>query len=185
MNRSATLCNSMMLVLLLGASGSLASALAIVSMFAVVVSLYHLCMTPLRTRLSAASVLLASLLLAATLSSCADILLHRWSLQWHTLISLYAGLIGLQCVLLEQHGFFSQSANERLSLYGRFVGLMLALAALRELLGQGSIARHLTEHWQGLELFSEGLHIITLAPGVFILLGLLLAVRQAWKRPPV
>ncbi|WP_426205988.1 Rnf-Nqr domain containing protein [Pseudomonas sp. TWP3-1] len=164
MNRSAALSNSMLLVLLLGASGSIASALAILLMFTVVVGLYHLCMKPLRTRLSAASLLLASLLLAATLSSCADILLQRWSLQWHTPVSLYIGLIGLQCVLLEQHGIFSRSASERLSLYGLFVGLMLTLATLRE-------------------LFGEGLHLLTLAPGAFIVLGLLLAARQTWKRP--
>lgn len=164
MNRSATLSNSMMLVLLLGASGSVASALATLLMFALIVGLYHLCMAPLRTRLSTESLLFASLLLAATLSSCADTLLQRWSLQWYTMISLYCGLIGLQCVLLEQRGFFTQHAGECLQLCSRFAGLLMLLAALRELLGQS-------------------LDLLTLTPGAFILLGLLLAALQAWKGP--
>ncbi len=60
---------------------------------------------------------------------------------------------------------------------------MLGLAALRELIGQGSLGRGLFEHWPGLVLFGDGLHLTTLLPGAFILLGLLLAARQAWNRP--
>lgn len=182
MNRSATLSNSMMLVLLIGATDSVAGALAIVLMFTVVVSLYGVCMAPLRARLSGESLLPVSLVLAATLAGCADILLQRSAVQWHQLVSLYVGLIGLQCVIFEHNGFFRLPARVRLKLSGLFIALMTVLAVLRELLGQGSIGHHLSEHWQGLILFGDGLHFATLAPGAFILLGLLLAARQAWTR---
>ena len=183
MNTSTPLSNSMMLVLLIGATESVAGALAILLMFAVVVSAYGLCMTPLRTRLSSGSLLPVSLVLAATLAGCADILLQRGAVQWQQLISLYAGLIGLQCVILEHNGFFRLPARARLKLCGLFAVLMTVLAVLRELLGQGSIGHHLSDHWQGLILFGDGLHFATLAPGAFILLGLVLAARQAWTRP--
>ncbi|MFM9381885.1 Rnf-Nqr domain containing protein [Pseudomonas sp. UV AK001] len=183
MNTSATLSNSMMLALLIGATDSVAGALAIVLMFAVVVSLYGVCMVPLRARLSGESLLPVSLVLAATLAGCADTLLQRSALQWHQLVSLYAGLIGLQCVIFEHNGFFRLPARGRLKLCGLFIALMTVLAVLRELLGQGSIGHHLSDHWQGLILFGDGLHFTTLAPGAFILLGLLLAARQAWTRP--
>ena len=183
MNTSATLANSMMLVLLIGATDSVAGALATLLIFAVVVGIYGLCMAPLRSRLSNESLLPVSLVLAATLAGSADIVLQRGALQWHQLISLYAGLIGLQCVVLEHNGFFRRSVRNRLKLYGLFAALMIVLAVLRELIGQGSIGHHLSEHWQGLILFGDGLHFATLAPGAFILLGLLLAARQAWTRP--
>jgi len=173
----------MMLVLLIGTTDSVAAALATLLMFTVIVGVYGLCMAPLRSRLSSESLLPVSLVLAATLAGCADIVLQRGALQWHQLISLYAGLIGLQCVVLEHDGFFRQPVRERLKQCGLFVALMIALAMLRELIGQGSIGHHLSEHWQGLILFGDGLHFTTLAPGAFILLGLLLAARQAWARP--
>jgi len=183
MNRSAMLSNSMMLALLIGATDSVAGALAIVLMFAVVVSLYGVCMVPLRARLSGESLLPVSLVLAATFAGCTDILLQRSAVQWHQLVSLYVGLIGLQCVIFEHNGFFRLPARGRLKLCGLFIALMTVLAVLRELLGQGSIGHHLSDHWQGLILFGDGLHFATLAPGAFILLGLLLAARQAWTRP--
>lgn len=182
MNTSAMLSNSMMLALLIGATDSVAGALAIMLMFAVVVSLYGVCMAPLRARLSGESLLPVSLVLAATLAGCADILLQRSAAQWHQLVSVYAGLIGLQCVIFEHNGFFRLPARGRLKLCGLFIALMTVLAVLRELLGQGSIGHHLSDHWQGLILFGDGLHFATLAPGAFILLGLLLAARQAWTR---
>jgi electron transport complex protein RnfE len=183
MNTSAALSNSMMLVLLIGATDSVAGALAILLMFAVVVGAYGLCMAPLRSRLSSETLLPVSLVLAATFTGCADILLQRSAVQWHQLVSLYAGLIGLQCVIFEHNGFFRLPARGRLELGSLFIVLMTVLAVLRELLGQGSIGHHLSDHWQGLILFGDGLHFATLAPGAFILLGLLLAARQAWTRP--
>ncbi|MCX4218510.1 MULTISPECIES: Rnf-Nqr domain containing protein [Pseudomonas] len=183
MNTTATLSNSMMLVLLIGTTDSMAGALATLVMFTVVVGIYGLCMAPLRSRLSSESLLPVSVMLAATLAGCADIFLQRGAMQWHHLLSLYAALLGLQCVVLEHSGFFCQPVRSRLKLGGLFAALMIVLAVLRELIGQGSIGHHLSEHWQGLILFSDGLHFATLAPGAFILLGLLLAARQAWTRP--
>jgi electron transport complex protein RnfE len=174
--------NALMLVLLLGTSTTLAGALGMLLMSSVVVTIYAVCIAPLRSRLHDSAALLASLLLAATLTSCANILAQRWALQWHQTLGLYAGLIALQCVVLEYNGFFRQALTERLKFFGLSSGLLLMLAVLRELFGQGHLGRGLSEHWQGLILFNEGLHLVTLVPGALILLGLLLAARQAWTR---
>ncbi|WP_085580253.1 MULTISPECIES: Rnf-Nqr domain containing protein [unclassified Pseudomonas] len=183
MNRTATLSNSLALTLLLGATGSLPGALATVLMCVVVVGLYGLAMQALRPRLPQASVLPAGLLVAATLAGCADTLVQYASVQWHQMIGLYAGLIGLQCIVLEHHGFFLRPAAARLKPFGLFAGLMAVMALLRELIGRGSIGARLSEHWQGLVLFGEGLHLFTLTAGAFILLGLLLALGQTLIRP--
>jgi len=182
MKRLTNLPNALMLALLLGSSATLGNALTMLLMSGVVLTTYSICIGPLRLRLSGNGLLLASLLLAATLTSCADILAQRWALQWQQSLGIYAGLIALQCVVLEYNGFFRQAFAERLSFFGLSSALLLALAALRELFGQGHIGRGLSEHWQGLVLFSDGLHLLTLVPGAFIVLGLLLAVRQAWTR---
>ncbi|CAI8961291.1 Rnf-Nqr domain containing protein [Pseudomonas serboccidentalis] len=182
MSRPTNLTNALLLALLLGTSATLASALGMLLMSSVVVTVYAVCMGPLRSRLSDSSGLLASVLLAATLTSCANILAQRWALQWHQALGIYAGLIALQCVVLEYNGFFRQALTERLKFFGLSSGLLLTLAVLRELFGQGYLGHGLSAHWQGLVLFNQGLHLITLVPGAFILLGLLLAARQAWTR---
>lgn len=182
MIRPTNLTNTLMLMLLLGTSATLAGALGMLLMSSVVVAVYGACIGPLRSRLSGNNLMLASLLLAATLTSCANILAQRWALQWQQSIGIYAGLIALQCVVLEYDGFFGQAFGLRLTFFGLSSGLLLALAVLRELFGQGHIGRGLSEHWQGLVLLSDGLHLLTLVPGAFIVLGLLLAARQAWTR---
>ncbi|MCU1772348.1 Rnf-Nqr domain containing protein [Pseudomonas sp. 13B_3.2_Bac1] len=182
MNRPTNLTNTLTLMLLLGTSATLAGALGMLLMSSAVVGIYSVCIAPLRLRLSGNSLLLASLLLAATLTSCANILAQRWALQWQQSLGIYGGLIALQCVVLEYNGFFRQALAQRLKFFGLSSALLLALAVLRELFGQGHIGRVLSEHWQGLVLFSDGLHLLTLVPGAFILLGLLLAARQAWTR---
>lgn len=182
MNRPTNLTNTLTLMLLLGTSATLAGALGMLLMSSAVVGIYSVCIAPLRLRLSGNSLLLASLLLAATLTSCTNILAQRWALQWQQSLGIYGGLIALQCVVLEYNGFFRQALAQRLKFFGLSSALLLALAVLRELFGQGHIGRVQSEHWQGLVLFSDGLHLLTLVPGAFILLGLLLAARQAWTR---
>jgi electron transport complex protein RnfE len=177
-----SLVNSMLLVFLLGTSGSLSGALGTLLMLAVVMSVYSLAMPPLRSRLDSTNTLLASVLLAATLASCADLFAQRWFLTWHQALGLYGGLIALQCVVLEQHGFFQRPLANRLRLCALFVVLTLVLATARELIGSGNLGRGLTEHGIGLVLFSKTLPLATLVPGAFIILGLLLAARQAWTR---
>lgn len=182
MNRTAHVANSLMLMLLLGTTSSLAGALGAILMFAVVVGAYGLCMSFLRSHLTPAATWSAALLLAATLTSCAEVFAQRWFLAWHQAFGLYAGLIALQCLVLEHNGFFRQTPSERLKLSGMFSALMVILAVVRELAGQGRLGRGLSEHWQGLVLFSEGLPLATLVPGALIMLGLLVAARQAWTR---
>ena len=183
MNTSVKLSNSMVLVLLLGTSSSLAKASGMLFMSVMVVGVYGVCMSLLRPRLMPLSTLLTSVVLAATLTACAEIFAQRWSVQWHQALSLYTGMIALQCVVLEHNGFFRQSLAQRLKLGIQFGGLMVLLAVLRELIGQGSLGRDLSEHWREWVLFRAGLHWLTLVPGALILLGLLLAAHQAWTRP--
>lgn len=192
MNDSSTLRNSLMLAPLIGATHSLVTALGVCLMFLVVSGLFSLVMGAFRTRLIPATRLLASVLLAATLTSCAELMAQSWSLQWQQQLGIYGALIALQCVVLEHSGFYQQIWQRRLRLNGAFIALMLALGLLRELIGNGTLGSHLMWltgatriDWQGWVLTADGgLRLATLAPGGFILLGLLIAAWQAWRPTP-
>jgi electron transport complex protein RnfE len=181
--------NSLMLAPLIGATGSLMSAVGLCLMFVVVVTAYALAMGPLRARLAPSARLAASVLLAATLTSCAELAGQAWSLQWQQHLGIYAGLIALQCVVLENNGFFQNPWRDRLHLCALFSALMVSLGLLRELIGNATLGAHLswltgTIDWPGLLLTTNGgLRLATLAPGGLILLGVLIAAKQAWHRP--
>lgn len=185
----ASLRNSLMLTPLVGATGSLMSALGLWLMFVVVIGAYALGMGALRPRLVSSTHLVAGVLLAATLTACVELAGQSWSLQWQQHLGLYAGLIALQCVVLDNNGFFQSPGRDRLRLCGLFGLLMVVLGLLREIIGNGTLGAHLTwlmggADWPGWVLTVDGgLRLATLAPGGFILLGLLIAAKQAWHRP--
>ncbi|KPG94372.1 NADH:quinone oxidoreductase [Pseudomonas sp. RIT-PI-q] len=191
MTKSSTLQNSLMLAPLIGATDSLVMALGLWLMFIVVISAFGVSMAVLRSRLVPSTHLLAGVLLAATLTSCVELAAQVWSLPWHQHLGFYAGLIALQCVVLQHSGFFQDAWRDRLRLSALFGALMVGLGLLRELIGGGTIGSHLSwltgatqTDWQGWVLTADGgLRLATLAPGGFILLGLLIAAWQAWPRP--
>lgn len=166
MTKPSTLHNSLMLAPLIGATDSWLTALGLWLMFIAVISAYGAGVTALRPRLTPTARLIAGTLLAATLTSCAQIAAQFWSLQWHHHAGIYSALIALQCVVLDHTGFFQSAWRDRLRLCGLFGLLMVGLGVLRELIG------------------GAGLHLATLAPGGFILLGLLIAAWRAWPRSP-
>nr|WP_130912027.1 Rnf-Nqr domain containing protein [Pseudomonas sp. Sample_9] len=172
----------LMLVPLLGATQTLSAALGITLMLGAVLGAFAICMSPLRDRLTGTRTLLASLTLAATLTSCADIVAQRWFLPWQQASALYIGLLALQCVALEYSGLFREPIAAIFKRCTLFAALMLLIGGLREILGHGSLGRGLSASWQGLVVFPEGLHLFTLVPGTFVLTGVLLAARQAWTR---
>ena len=114
MSKSSALQNSLVLAPLIGATQSWMTALGLWLMVLAVTSAYGFAMALLRPRLIPMAQLIASLLLAATLTSCAERVAQAWSLQWHQHAGIYAGLIALQCVVLDHTGFFQQAWRDRL-----------------------------------------------------------------------
>ncbi|MFW0759349.1 Rnf-Nqr domain containing protein [Pseudomonas sp. H11T01] len=189
MTNTSTLRNSLMLAPLIGVSDTLVKAVGLWLMSIVIIAIYGMTMKAIRTWLSPSLRLAANIVLAATIVSCAELALQVWTLELHRSLGIYLGLIALQCVLLELNGFFEHSLmSERLRLFGLFGVLLIALGTLREVLGTGSLGSHLSwlagsvdTHWQ-LWLWAQdtGPRLLTLVPGGFILLGLLIAAKQAW-----
>lgn len=185
----ASVQNSLMLAPLIGATDALMTAVGLWLMFVVVTAAYGTAMGPLRARLVPWACVPAGVLLAAALTSCAELAGQAWSLQWQQHLGLYAGLIALQCVVLDYNDFFQSPWRDRLRLCGLFGALMMSMGLLRELVGNGTVGAHLSWlvgglDWAGWVLTADGgLRLATLVPGGFILLGLLIAAKQAWLRP--
>jgi electron transport complex protein RnfE len=192
MNKSLRLQDTLMLAPLIGITDTLVTALGLWLLFVLVVTAFGLSMAVLRARMLPTTHLLASVLLAATWTSCAQLAAQIWSLPWHQHLGIYAGLVALQCVVLEHAGFFRRARVERLKLCALSGALLTGFGLLREFIGNGTFGNHFSwlagakqPDWQGWLLLADGgLRLVTLAPGGFILLGLLLAAWQAWHRSP-
>lgn len=162
MNKPLILTRGLLLVPLVGASDSLANALGLWLAWVLISSGHGLAMGLLRPRLTAHQRLLVSVVLAATLTACASLAAQAWALELYRPLSLYMGWIALSCVALEYDDFFVEPRlRAHIRLAGLFGILMISLGALRELIG-------------------SGIPLALLAPGGFILLGLLFAAYQAW-----
>ncbi|MFO2462479.1 hypothetical protein OOJ96_01055 [Pseudomonas sp. 15FMM2] len=163
MTKSFNLPYALMLLPVLSVSDTLVRALVCWMLWVVTVTIYGLSMSLVRHRLSGLRPLMASVLLAATWVSCAHLAMQVLALNVSADLNVYLMLIGVQCVLLEQEGFFLPGSGKlRLRLFAAFGLLMLVMVLLRSLINS---------------------NITTLAPGGFILLALLLAAWQAWPQP--
>lgn len=181
MNRSSALQHSLVLAPLIGASDSLGKALTLWGMSVLVVSVYGLKMSVMRSRIAPNLLLIASIVLAATLTSLTALALQAWAYELHRALGIYVGLISLQCVVLEYNGFFQQTRRIRLA--GLFGALMLSLGLLREVIGNASLGQDFLPGLFGhgwVFAADGGIRLAALAPGGFILLGLLIAAKQAW-----
>ncbi|MCW1243286.1 NADH:quinone oxidoreductase [Pseudomonas sp. SAICEU22] len=155
----------LVLVPLVGASDSLVNALVLWLTWVLISFAHGLTMALLRPRLTACQRLFAAIILAAAMAACADLLAQAWILERYGTLSLYIGWIALSCVALEHLTIIEPRMLAHLRLAGQFGLLISSLGALREMIG-------------------AGVPLALLAPGGFILLGLLLAAYQAMTCTP-
>lgn len=151
---------------LLGATQTLANALAIGLSTLLLVVGHQALMRPLR-RMIGAPRIIASLILAAALASCLQLGLNAWALPLALSLGHYPALLSLHCVavdaLASHTGRWPALIRHLLGL----MGLYLILGACRQWLGH-----------------SAGIHLAVLTPGALILLGLLLALYNRLRPAP-
>ena len=141
---------------------------------------------PSQVRIAVFVLLIASLVTAVELS------LAAWVPGLHAALGIFLPLIVTNCLLLARaEAFASRQPVRHAALDGfamgvGFLAVLVVLGAIRELLGRGSLGGDLhtllgTGTPVGLEVFGRehGFLLATLPPGAFIVLGLLLALRQA------
>jgi electron transport complex protein RnfE len=125
-----------------------------------------------------------------------EISMAAWWPGLHESLGIFLPLIVTNCLVLARaESFASRTSIARGLLDGLAMGVgfllvLLVLGASRELLGHGSLGADLglllgeAGHAAGLRLFdaSHGLLLALLPPGAFILLGLMLALRNVLRR---
>ncbi|TXH95674.1 MAG: electron transporter RnfE [Pseudomonas sp.] len=171
------------LVPLVGCTDLLIEALGIGLAGLLLIPLCALLLMPLRNRLDSNALLLAALLIGASLAGCIELTLQLLSSELAAALALFVPLLVLPCLTLA----LDKQANP---LSGIRAGLgfgltALALGTLRETLGHGSLLAHAdwllgpaARGWQ----WSPVLPVLTTAAGGFILLGLLLALFRHFAR---
>ena len=121
-----------------------------------------------------------------------ELALAAWMPAIHAGLGIFLPLIVTNCLVLARaESFASRNALwpamlDALAMGAGFLLVLLALGASRELLGHGSLGAGLDgilgPAWTGaqIEVFPErhGLLLVLLPPGAFILLGLMLAMRN-------
>ena len=131
-------------------------------------------------------------LLIASLVTAVELSLAAWVPGLHAALGIFLPLIVTNCLLLARAEAFASrqpvhhAALDGFAMGAGFLAVLVVLGAVRELLGRGSLGGDLhtllgTATPVGIEVFERqrGFLLATLPPGAFIVLGLLLALRQA------
>lgn len=165
---------------LLSSTGLLVTAITIGGIGLVVLSLCGLLLVPLRRLLLGPALLFAALLVGGVLISLAALLLQVHSAELHAYLAPSLPLLLLPCLGLALDSRVEARSGLAIGLWFAAVALLLGL--LREGLGNATLLTHGdwllgqgAAGWQLSLANLNGAHLLTLAPGAFILLGLLLA----------
>jgi electron transport complex protein RnfE len=131
-------------------------------------------------------------LLIASLVTAVELSLAAWMPGLHAALGIFLPLIVTNCLLLARAEAFASrqrvryAALDGLAMGAGFLAVLVVLGGIREVLGRGSLGGDLhtllgTATPLGVEVFARhhGFLLATLPPGAFIVLGLLLALRQA------
>jgi len=132
-------------------------------------------------------------LLIAALVTAVELALAAWLPGLHAALGIFLPLIVTNCLLLARAEAFASrppvghALLDGLAMGTGFLLVLVALGSVREVLGHGSLGGDLHvllgtgATSSGLRLFDErhGMLLALLPPGAFILLGLMLAWRQA------
>lgn len=168
------------LVALLGGTDLLVKAISVGLLGFTLLTLCGLLLAPLRRVLQSNALLLAALLIGGVLVSIAAVLLQMLSSELYASLALLLPLLLLPCLVLALDQRATALAGLKPGLI--FAALALLLGLLREGFGQATLLRHAdwlfgsaAIGWQLSLANLNGVQLLTLAPGAFILLGLLLA----------
>jgi Na+-translocating ferredoxin:NAD+ oxidoreductase subunit E len=174
---------------LLGVSNSTVNALGLALASAVVLICSNTAVSLVRGVVNTAVRLPAFVMIIAALTTCIELLMQAFTYELYQILGIFIPLITTNCVILGRaDGFAAKHDPARAAYDGLMMGLgfgvvLVAIGALRELLGTGAILANMhllfgpiANDWQ-LTLVGDynGFLLAILPPGAFIVLGLLIA----------
>lgn len=132
------------------------------------------------------------LVIAAVVTSI-ELLIRAWLPDLHAVLGLFIPLIVSNCALVGRaEAFASRNAPHRAALDGfatgiGFLWVIVAIGAVRELLGSGTLfagaGKLLNAPWLELAVLPgyRGFLVAALPVGAFLVLASMIATRQAWR----
>jgi Na+-translocating ferredoxin:NAD+ oxidoreductase subunit E len=141
--------------------------------------------------------LLSSILIIASAVTLAHLALNAYVYPLYLMLGIYVPLIATNCLILERAELFASRAplwKAVVDAAMRGVGLTMVLTvlgAMRELLGKGTLFAGIekvlgpSQQFQAMQILPHwySFLLVSLPPGAFILLGLLVALRNRLARP--
>ena len=177
---------------LLAVSNSLVNAVSLSLATVLVMALSSGAVAALRTLIPYEIRIPVFILIIAALVTCLDLAFNAWLHELYLVLGIFIPLIVTNCIVLARVEAFAAKNSPLAAAWdgaAMGIGLLWVLALLggaRELIGAGTLFSGIDmiiPGAQALQLFGDeyhGLLIAILPPGAFILLGLLIAARNAW-----
>ncbi|WP_407295779.1 electron transport complex subunit E [Stutzerimonas zhaodongensis] len=177
---------------LLGVSNSAVNALGLGLATALVLICSNIGVSLVRGVVNTAVRLPAFVMIIAALTTCIELLMQAYTYELYQILGIFIPLITTNCVILGRADGFAAKHNPLIAGFdGLLMGLgfalvLVVLGGVRELVGTGAIFANMhllfgpmAADWQ-LTLFSDyrGFLLAILPPGAFIVLGLLIALKN-------
>ncbi|MCQ4320184.1 electron transport complex subunit E [Stutzerimonas stutzeri] len=177
---------------LLGVSNSAVNALGLGLATALVLICSNVGVSLVRGVVNTAVRLPAFVMIIAALTTCIELLMQAYTYELYQILGIFIPLITTNCVILGRADGFAAKHNPLIAGFdGLLMGLgfalvLVALGGLRELVGTGAVFADMqllfgpiAADWQ-LTLVSDykGFLLAILPPGAFIVLGLLIALKN-------
>ena len=177
---------------LLGVSNSAVNALGLGLATALVLICSNVGVSLVRGVVNTAVRLPAFVMIIAALTTCIELLMQAYTYELYQILGIFFPLITTNCVILGRADGFAAKHNPLIAGFdGLLMGLgfalvLVVLGGVRELVGTGAVFANMhllfgpiASDWQ-LTLFSDykGFLLAILPPGAFIVLGLLIALKN-------
>lgn len=177
---------------LLGTSNSAVNALGLGLATMLVLACSNAAISLIRNAVTPAIRLPVFVMLIAALTTCIELLMQAYTYQLYLILGVFIPLITTNCIILGRAEAFAAKNRLLKSIYDGFIMgagfalVLLSIGMLRELLGSGSLFANMhlifgpvAANWQ-LTIFPdyEGFLLAILPPGAFLVLGLLIALKN-------
>lgn len=178
---------------LLAVTGSVVNALGLGLATMLVLVGSNVAVSLIRSAVSDAVRLPAFVMIIAAFTTCTELLMQAFTFELYQILGIFIPLIVTNCAILGRADAFASknnvlpSAIDGVMMATGFLGVLLAIGAIRELIGEGTLFANMhlllgegTRSWQ-INVFGEqykGFLVAVLPPGAFLVAGLLIAIKN-------
>ena len=178
---------------LLAVTGSVVNALGLGLATMLVLVGSNMCVSLIRSAVSDAIKLPAFVMIIAAFTTCTELLMAAFTYELYQILGIFIPLIVTNCAILGRADAFASknsvlpSAFDGLMMGIGFLWALLAIGAVREVLGNGTLFANMhlifgdaARSWE-LQLFGEnypGFLVAILPPGAFLIAGVFIALKN-------